>query len=405
MKPTVALKGCLKCHGIQGYQEGDIRGGISVSVPMTSYLAIEKQSRKTLIFSHLFLWMLGLVATGYVFQKSRKSISQRLRSDQVILEQREFLDKIMQSLTHPFYVIDANSYAIMLSNSAAKLDFSKGKNTCYARTHGLDEPCGSSEHLCPLEEVKATKKPVTVEHVHLDKDGNKRNIEIHAYPVFDREGNVLQMIEYALDITERKQAEESLQASEERFRRIFNASNDAIFIHDIDTGAILEVNQKMCEMYGYTHQEALKVDLEDLSSGVPPYSQQDAVEWITKAAGGEPQIFEWHAKDKSGRLFWVEVNMRSAIIGGGNRLIVTVRDITERRRTDEALRKLNEELEQRVRERTAELEVKNEELERFNKLFVGRELRMVELKERIKELEGQVASSKGQGSTEKDSGK
>jgi PAS domain S-box-containing protein len=67
--------------------------------------------------------------------------------------------------------------------------------------------------------------------------------------------------------------------------------------------------------------------------------------------------------------------------------VLVFRDITERVRAEERIRKLNEELEERVRERTVELESKNQELERLNKVFVGRELRMVELKERIRTLE------------------
>jgi DNA-binding response OmpR family regulator len=63
-------------------------------------------------------------------------------------------------------------------------------------------------------------------------------------------------------------------------------------------------------------------------------------------------------------------------------------ELTERKRAEESLNRLNEELEQRVRERTKELDRRNSELEQVNKVFVGRELKMVELKERIKELEG-----------------
>ena len=139
----------------------------------------------------------------------------------------------------------------------------------------------------------------------------------------------------------RKAAEEALSESEDRFRTIFDSVNDAVFIHDIETGAILNVNNTACDMYGYTREELRRIGVQTISMGEAPYTQADAVEWIKKAAAGQPQIFEWRAKHKSERLFWVEVSMKSAVIGGRERLLVVARDITERKHLEERMAHLN----------------------------------------------------------------
>jgi len=123
-------------------------------------------------------------------------------------QQTEFLNLVLESLPHPFYVIDAFDYTIKLANSAAQLSILSKQSTCYAITHNRHGPCGTEEHPCPVEIIKRTKQPVTVEHLHYDKDGNPLNVEINAYPIFDNEGNVTHVIESSVDITERKRAEE-----------------------------------------------------------------------------------------------------------------------------------------------------------------------------------------------------
>jgi len=92
-----------------------------------------------------------------------------------------------------------------------------GTTTCYSLTHGSSEPCRGDEHICPLRVVKETKAPVTVEHTHHDADGYARAVEVHCHPVFDDDGNVHQVIEYTLDITERRRAEEELERLRSEF--------------------------------------------------------------------------------------------------------------------------------------------------------------------------------------------
>jgi len=159
----------------------------------------------------------------------------------------------------------------------------------------------------------------------------------------DAEGLPTRVVGINLDITERRAAEAGLQESEARFRAIFDSVHEAIFILDIDSGAIVSVNRRACEMFAMTDEALCDASIEDLSEGVPPYAQADAALWMMRAAGDEPQQFEWHAKDARGRLFWVEVGMRRAALGEHERLLAVVRDISVRKGQEAELRRNLEE--------------------------------------------------------------
>lgn len=148
----------------------------------------------------------------------RQEMLAHRQDEERIRQQNEFLNHVLESLTHPFYVLDAKDYTIKMANSAAIRGELTPGITCYALTHHRDAPCDGSEHGCPLQIVKETRKPVTLEHVHYDRQGNLRNVEVHGYPIFDRQGNVVQMLEYSLDITERKQMEQQLRDNAEKIK-------------------------------------------------------------------------------------------------------------------------------------------------------------------------------------------
>ncbi len=157
-------------------------------------------------------------------------------------------------------------------------------------------------------------------------------------PVGDRELQVT--IEMALYIHEadrqRRRAEEAVRISEKNYHELFNTAKEAIFVHDMETGEILDVNRSMCEMFGYTREEAVKLSVEDLSQGEPPYTMDHARRWIRKAVEEGPQCFEWLAKRKSGELFWDETNLKHVVIGGQDRIAAFVSDITGRKQSEEA---------------------------------------------------------------------
>jgi PAS domain S-box-containing protein len=128
--------------------------------------------------------------------------------------------------------------------------------------------------------------------------------------------------------------EQALVESEGRFREIFNAVNEAILIYDSNTGRIREVNQTMIDMYGYSYDEALQLTAGDLSSGETPYTKNDALAILQKTLDEGPQLFEWLARREDGKLFWVEVALKSTTIGGKGRILGVIRDISERKRLE-----------------------------------------------------------------------
>jgi PAS domain S-box-containing protein len=200
------------------------------------------------------------------------------------------------------------------------------------------DPAAASSDAAELLEQGHLRREICV----ADADGQPRWIEWDCICYFDPEGRIAGHFGIRRDITERRRTEEVLRHSEQRTRMLFDAVNDAIFVHDLETGAILDVNARALEMYGYSRPEFLRMDVADLSEGLRPFSQAEAMAWIRKARREGPQVFEWRARHRSARTFWVEVNMRQAFIGAEERLLVAVRDIEGRKAAEAALRDAEE---------------------------------------------------------------
>lgn len=190
-------------------------------------------------------------------------------------------------------------------------------------------------------------QPANSEVRTVTKTGKILWVRVLARPLWNEQENKLAGIYGAVqNITESKNAENALRQSEERFRTIYNSVNDAMFIHDINTGAIIDVNKTMEEMFCITRDEVMQTEIGALSAGISPYSSKEALQWIFKARDEGPQQFEWLAKTKGGLLFWVEVSMSPVIIAGEKRLLVSVRNITERKNFEDQLNTLRLAVEQ-----------------------------------------------------------
>lgn len=189
--------------------------------------------------------------------------------------------------------------------------------------------------------------------------------------------------ELETEIESRKQSETALRESEERFRSLFENSFDGVLL-TVPDGNIVKANQAACRMFGRSEEEICLVRRE----GLVDISDPRLAEALEKRKRTGRFCGELTFLRKDGARFPGEISSVVFKDSAGNpRTSMIIRDITERKTFEEKLLKNNEALEQKVMERTAELQETVARLEELNRVFVGRELKMTELKKRISELE------------------
>jgi len=168
-----------------------------------------------------------------------------------------------------------------------------------------------------------------------------------------------------IDITESKRAEQELRESEQKFSIIYDKAPFAGVLSKLPDGVIINVNEEFERVFGYSKQEVIgKTSLE---LGIHPDSEGRARITAELQRQGSVHDLELTLVTKAGLAHIFLVNIDLVGIGGQKYILQTAQDITERKQADEGRRKLNEELEQRVAERTQQLERTNRELERSRK--------------------------------------
>jgi PAS domain S-box-containing protein len=137
---------------------------------------------------------------------------------------------------------------------------------------------------------------------------------------------------------ERRRTEQALRRSEASYRAIFEATEDAVFVLDWESGAFLDVNPKAVATFGWSADEFRTLSAGDLSSGEPPYTEAHAMHWIAQAKRGAPVTFEWRRRNRDRSLHWDEVTLKAAEVEGRPVILAFSHEITARKAAEEALR-------------------------------------------------------------------
>jgi chemotaxis family two-component system sensor kinase Cph1 len=212
MRPMLVKTGCLKCHGHQGYEAGEVRGGVSVSVPLTPLLATQQGRIKTLVLTCSLLWMIGLSGIGFGWRQIRKSDDDRNRVQKTLIDSQGRYQRLWDNAPAAYHMLDVEG--IIRQVNRTELDM-----LGYTRDEMLGKPI--FEFVMPEQRDDAEERfrlkllgkeiPKQDNRKYLKKDGSEVNVSIDDILERDTDGKVLGVRTTMVNITDLKRAQEELR--------------------------------------------------------------------------------------------------------------------------------------------------------------------------------------------------
>jgi PAS domain S-box-containing protein len=199
----------------------------------------------------------------------------------------------------------------------------------------------------PVNRVLATGLAIRSQVMGVHRPGGKGDVWVlvNADPVFDKDGVIVQIIITFIDISERKQMEEALRESEERFRGMFEKHHAVMLLIEPGSGKIIDANQAAADYYGYPLETLRCMVIQDINMLSPEQIAQER----QRAAHEERSYFVFPHRLASGEIRTVEVHSSPIIVQGKPLLFSITHDITERKQAEEGLKRMNERFAQATR--------------------------------------------------------
>jgi len=290
-----------------------------------------------------------------------EDITERKYQQKELERKEQFLDFISDSV----FVHDLDGKFIYVNN-AAYLTRGYTKEELMVKNLGeLDVP-EKAELIEARIKSLTEKKEIVFESAHFKKDGTVMPIEIHS-KLIEIDGKKY-IVSSARDLTERKKYEEAFKINEEKFKKVTEALFNPLIIMD-DAGTVTYWNRASEKMFGYKAEEIMGENLHKLLSSKEYDIENSASLKNFFKTGQSPMmdsVIELSAIDKQGNKIPIELSASPLTLGGKIFAIGSIRDLREKKESEQ---KINEKI---------------KELERFNRLMVDRELKMIELKEELK---------------------
>ena len=261
----------------------------------------------------------------------RKRAAEALRAERVLRASAEQWQETFDGVVEAICVLDADAKILQCNRAMAQLvgrDLEKcvGRNCCKL-VHGSPQPLEG----CPFQRMRKSLRREAMELRVED-----RWLQVTVGPLKDDEGKPTGAVHVITDITERKQAEEKLRASEELYRALFEQAADSIVLLDVK-GKMLEFNDKAHEALGYTREEFQRLKIADFDVIESPEEVKAHIEKIAREGSA---TFETKHRTKSGEIRDIVVTTRAVDVPGPGCLLAIFHDITERKKAEQEVRSL-----------------------------------------------------------------
>jgi PAS domain S-box-containing protein len=310
--------------------------------PLTSFLGVPlKQAGRTI----------GMIAlankeSGYDMgdQQVMETLSvsfvealSRKRAEEELRESEERFRAVVEQSVDAIFIVDAETKCLVEANAGfQQLLGYPPEETIRLPIYAFIE-ADRADIDRTFQNILRGQGPVFYERRYRRKDGSFVDIGGSSTPIsFGGRKAVCTIVR---DLTERKRAEEALRQSEKRYRAVVEQSPDGIFLDDVETRRILEANEAFQKLLGYSADEIQRLTIYDIIAA----DREDIDKRFEKILGAErPFTHERQYRRKDGSLVDVSISAKAISYGGRRTTCVLVRDITERKRAEEALRESEE---------------------------------------------------------------
>ncbi|MBI5250883.1 MAG: PAS domain S-box protein, partial [Desulfomonile tiedjei] len=334
IRPHPAEKDCLKCHADSGFKEGEILGGIEVSLPLKPFLLHEHQRITALLMSHGAIFVLGFAGLFIGRRKLERWQVGRNAAEKSLRESEERYRELVEISNDIVYRTDAAGVFTFVNRVASRITGYSEEEFIGLQYKDLIPP-EHREKVVEYYREQLIKKIASTycEFPFTTKSGDTiwvgQNVQLVA-----KDGEIVGFQAIARDITERKKAEIALQEGEERFRTLVEESFDGIFVQE--GTKILFANPRLYEMLGYE-----KGELEGKEHWLvydPAYQDLTRKRAQARMRGEDvPPRYEVILQRKDGSSFDGEITARKVTLKGEVGIQVWVRDISERKRAEASL--------------------------------------------------------------------